>query len=221
MSYFIVRCLCPHYEDYDPYGMGRNAYSGFPALWEPERHAEGALYREFKEMREQAALMQRYAKTAPVKKDDEVLIRALVGIARENGWAVKNEDAVKAFGCTAVYAIPPVVETEEMPERWVDIVRWFDRQKTKEEQAEAEAARKAEEKEAQRKLDNRIEIDYKALTEIMEDMMPDIEIDEITHLPKKNRSKGEDKVVQALVMLADESGWEPVSEQVDTAYKIR
>lgn len=197
MSYLIVRCLCPHYEDYDPIGMERNAVQGWPALWEPERYAEGALYEEFKAMREQAAVMHRYAKTTPVSAEESVLIRALVSIARENKWKVQNADLVKNFHVHTVFTIPPSKEDEPMPERWRDIVRWMDRQKTREEEAEVNADK---EREAKRRRDNRIMIDGLALLKMMGDMMP---VDVIRESPLKHDST----IIQALVELADEGEW--------------
>lgn len=228
MSYFIVRCLCPHYEDYDPIGMERNAVQGWPALWEPERYAEGGLYEEFRAMREQAAMMRRYAKMRPVSAEGSVFVRALVSIARDNGWRVKNQRTAEALGIRPVFTIPPEPDADEMPKRWIDIVRWMDRQKTREEEAEAEAKREAEEREAKRRHDNHIIIDYAALVEMMEGMMPDgVDVVREGPLPQYNRVKHESAIIQALVELADEGEWKqnspsgfrgPVPPQV---YRIR
>ena len=208
MSYLIVRCLCPHYEDYDPIGMERNAVQGWPALWEPERYAEGGLYEEFKAMREQAAMMRRYAKMRPVSAEGSVFVRALVSIARDNGWRVKNQRTAEALGIRPIFTIPPEPDTDELPKRWIDIVRWLDRQKTREEEAEAEAKRDAEEREAKRQRDNHIIIDYAALVEMMEGMMPDgVDVVREGPLPQYNRVKHESAIIQALVELADEGKW--------------
>lgn len=207
MSYLVVRCLCPHYEDYDPIGMERNAVQGWPALWEPERYAEGGLYEEFRAMREQAALVRRYAKAyPPANKDGSTLVRALVSLAKENEWKVKSEDAERFIG-HPVYAIPPLPDDDPAPYNWNDYIRWLDRQKTRDEEAEAEAKREAEEREAQRRRDNRIMIDYSALVNMMGDMMPEMEVVTMRKKPRAYRVPKADAIIQALVMLADEGKW--------------
>ena len=208
MSYLVVRCLCPHYEDYDPIGMERNAVQGWPALWEPERYAEGGLYEEHKAMREQAAMMRRYAKMRPVSAERNVFIRALISIARDNGWRVKNQRTAEALGIRPVFTIPPEPDADEMPKRWIDIVRWMDRKKTREEEAEAHAAKEREEREAKRRRDNRITIDGLALIKMMGDMMPDgVDVVREGPLPQYNRVNHERATIQALVELADEGKW--------------
>ena len=227
MSYMIVRCLCPHYEDYDPYGIERNAVQGFPALWEPERYAEGALYEEFKAMREQAALMRRYRKTMPACPEHDVLVRALVSLAAEGGWKVKNVDAVRYLHCNPVYEIPPREDDEPAPTRWNAYVRWLDWQMAKEEEREAKRKEMDAEREAKRRSDNRITLDYAALSKMMEDMMSDIGIIVSREKPRKNKIPGKDAIVHALVMLADESEWKRLNvqgycgSQLPKAYRIR
>ena len=200
--------MVPGYEDYERLVNGCNAVQGWPALWEPERYAEGALYEEFKAMREQAAVMRRCSKSMPVSADGSVLVRALVSIAKDNGWKVQNQRMVDDYGLHPVFTIPPEPDADEMPTHWLDIVRWMDRQKTREEQAEADAKKQAEEREAKRRRDDHITIDYAELVEMMEGMVPkSVEVVRTGSLPKQNRVKRESAIIQALVELADEGKW--------------
>ena len=208
MSYLIVRCLCPNYEDYDPLGMERNAVQGIPDLWEPERYAEGALYEQHKAMMEQVAMLGRYYRAHPQPpSDSDIVARALVSIAKENGWQVQNAELVKRCHVTTVYTIPPVREYEPMPYRWNDMVRWLDRQKTKEEEEAAAAQKKKEELEAKRRRDNNIVIDGKALADLMGDLMPNLSV--IKRVVKKSNKPLTRLELQtvALAELAEEGGW--------------
>lgn len=227
MSYMIVRCLCPNYEDYDPYGIERNAVQGFPELWEPERYAEGALYEEFKAMREQAAMMRRYRKTMPACPEHDVLVRALVSLAAEGGWELKNEYSIREYGVSPIYKIPPREDDAPAPTRWNAYVRWLDWQMSQEEEREVKRKEMEAECEAKRRSDNRIVIDYAALSKMMGDMMPDIDIIVSREKPRQNKIPRKDVIVHALVMLADEGEWKrnspsgfrgPVPPQV---YRIR
>lgn len=241
MSTLIVRCLCPNYEDYERFGMECNAYSGFPELWPEELHAEGALWEEHKRMREEYAMWRRYNQLRRELRmgdteDEEVneqalpiLVRALVSIAKENGWKVKNQEFADLYGISTIYAIPPMSDDEEMPTRWNDIVRWLDRQKTKQEEEEAEAEAHKAEREEQRRRDNRITIDYDALTKVMGDMMPPSFTIEFSgkpmHIVARHSHLGDRKELTAYVcaMLAEENGWErtpPEHYSGKSVYKI-
>lgn len=207
MSYLIVRCLCPNYEDYDPLGMERNAVQGFPDLWEPERYAEGALYEQHKAMMEQVAMLGRYYQAHPQPpSDSNIVARALVSIAKENNWQVQNAELVERCHVTTVYTIPPVNEDEPMPYRWNDMIRWLDRQKTKEEDEAIAAKKKKEELEAKRRRDNNIVIDCAALVDLMKDLMPDLVIEGNNVKFARTKSR---KELQTLVcaQLARERGW--------------
>lgn len=227
MSYFIVRCLCPHYEDYDPYGIERNAVQGFPELWEPERYAEGALYEEFKAMREQAALMRRYRKATPACPDHDVQVRALISLAKDGGWQLKNEWSIKQYGVSPIYKIPPREDNEPAPTRWNAYVRWLDWQMSKEEEREAKRKEMEAEREAKSRSDNRITLDYAALSKMMGDMMSDIDIIASLEKPRQTKIPRKDAIVHALVMLADESEWKRLNvqgycgTQLPKAYRIR
>ena len=168
-------------------------------------------------MREEYAMMRRYNQLRRELhkdniEDEEVnekalptLVRALISIAKENGWKVKNQELVDIYGISTVYAIPPMSDEEEMPSRWNDIIRWMDRQKTKQEKADAEAEKlKAE----QRRRNNRITIDGKALVELMGDMMP-IGLKADGGEVKPNRVPRGRKELQAYICaeLAKANGW--------------
>lgn len=207
MSTMVMRILVPGYEDEEQYGCKGNAYAGFPDMWPEERYAEGALYREHKAMMEQAAVMRRCRMAQPAGGDN-VLIRALVGLANDNDWRVKNAQMVETYGCRPVYAIPPMPDDEEMPTRWYDTIRWMDRQMTKREQAAKEAEEARAKREVQRRRDNCITIDGKALMELMGEMMPvglKVEGGEV----KPNRVPRGRKELQAYICaeLAKANGW--------------
>ena len=87
-------------------------------------------------------------------------------------------------------------------------MRWMDRQKTREEEAEARAAKEREEREAKRRRDNRIMIDGLELIKMMGDMIPEgVDVVRESPLPRYNRVKHENAIIQALVELADECKW--------------
>lgn len=206
MSYLVVRCMVPGYEDYDPYGIERNAVQSIPDLWEPERHAEGAMYEAYKIFREQVEMLRRLRGVKPQieEKNATIQVRALISLARENGWKVKSEDTERILG-HQVYTIPPLPDDDPAPYNWNDYVRWLDRQKTREEQGEAEAKRLKEEREAKYRRDNLIVIDREALENLMGDMIPTGF--SAMFAPRPCRVPKHNAVVQALVMLADENGW--------------
>ena len=214
MSTFIVRCLCPHYEDYDPYGIERNAVVGFPDMWPEEKYAEGALWEEHKRMREEYDMLRRLGKYVYASNEENtvglpVAVRALISIAKENHWQVKNADAVKRLQCSTVYAIPPAKgDDEPMPTRWRDIVRWMDRKLTKEESEAVEAERRKAEREAQRRRDDRITIDAQLLNKIMGDDAPFV-VMEGTPFKTVIKAPKNRKDLQAMVcaMLAEDNGW--------------
>lgn len=210
MSTLIVRCMCPHYEDYDPYGIERNAVQGFPELWPEEMHAEGALYLEHKRMM-QYAHMHRPRLAKADSKDAPSIVRALVSIASENGWEVKNEDVIKRYGCNTVYTIPPRTPEEEkqMPTNWDDAVRWMDKKMTQDERDEEEQKLKWEREKKKRRQANRIEIDAKLLHDIIGNLVTFCSEGGKRAVVKDRPSSHsrEDIVSYALATLVCEKGW--------------
>ena len=204
MSYYVVRRMVPGYEDYERMVNGSNAHSGWPDLWEPERYAEGALYEEFKALCEQAAMMHRIGKANSITSHEESsVVKALVSIAKENQWEIRNKNDITFYGCQPIYAIPSDPEDDEMPTRWRDVVRWLDHRQTEDEKKES----KSKMHHAQvRRTD--FSLDYAALSELLGDLMPSC----FCLTPQKlkdNRRKlsQESAVCRALVMLAEEDGW--------------
>lgn len=216
MSNLIVSALCANYEDYDKYGEVSCTLKHWPDMWPEEKYAEGALWREHHLLRERNEVLWRYSRLSLYRSDEDathdcspVVVRALVSIARENSWKVANADLVKCYGMHAVYTIPPEKENEAMPTRWRDIVRWMDRERTKQEQQDEESARRKAHQEAKRKRDNRIEIDYVALIAYMGDLLPDIEIIKSRKSPVSGNAEDRLQVQEvACAMLAEENGWE-------------
>lgn len=211
MSYFIVGVLVPGYEDYDQYGCKGNAFVGFPSMWPEERYAEAALWREHKDMLDQAKMRRRlsdYDTLAPKRsREDNVpcIVRALVSIARENHWEVKNAQAVETAHVTPIFTIPPdITEKDERPQKWEDIVRWMDRQKTKEENEAAKMEdQKAEERERMKRA-NSFHIDGEALINLMGDMMPY----QPTMKVKPTFNSRQELVAYCIASIAEENKWE-------------
>ena len=220
MSYYVIGCMVPGYEDYDHYGTMCNAVAGFPDMWPEEKHAEGALYEEFNRMREQLEMMRRYRILHPQTAKEALIEKALVSIAQENGWRVKNSDAVKDYAVSVIYDIPPLREDEigPMPTRWRDIVRWMDNQLTREEKAAREAKRAKEERERQRRRDDRIEINFGELAKMMEDMLPDNVTVVGGYCGKKRQINRERLQAMVCAELARENGWRQNRQSFDCCH---
>lgn len=211
MSYFIVGVLVPGYEDYDQYGCRGNAFAGFPQLWPEEKAAESGIYREWKKMRELGATMRRAGQLSILvhPEPQSIVERALVSIAREEGWRVANPLEVERLGVSPIYSIPADEDTEEdKPTRWEDIVRWMDRAQTKREQL-AEMERKN----APRLVKHQdFQIDFQRLVDFMGDLMP-IPVPQYlkgrraAKLLKAQKFSNMSVTEQALVSLAMEEGW--------------
>ena len=110
MSYLVNPLLCPNYEDNDEYGSKGNAYSGFPDMWPEEMAAEGALYRERQRMKEQRFFLERDDVIRTIMHfrlkphlPEHILKVALVSLADEQGWEVKNPDCVKYYQVKPIY----------------------------------------------------------------------------------------------------------------------
>lgn len=201
----------PGYEDYDKYGCKGNAFAGFPQLWPAEQAAESGIYREWKKMRELGAAMRRAAHLSIIvhPEPQSIVERALVSIAREEGWRVANPLEVERLGVSPIYSIPADEDTEEeKPARWEDIVRWMDRAQTKREQL-AEMERKNAHRLAKHQD---FPIDFQRLVDFMGDLMPI----PIPQKPKERRAAKSLKdqkfanmsvTEKALVSLAMEEGW--------------
>lgn len=202
MSYFIVGVLVPGYEDYDQYGCKGNAFVGFPQLWPAEQAAESGIYREWKKMRELGAAMRRAGQLTILEHPESrnIVERALVSIAREEGWRVANPLEVEHFGVSTIYSIPADEDTEEeKPTRWNDIVRWMDRALTKREQLA-----EMEQKDAPRLVKHQnFPIDLQSLADMMDDLMSIPVPQNLKARKFANMSVTE----KALVSLAMEEGW--------------
>lgn len=205
MSYFVVRCMVPNYEDYEyQHIIESNAVQFVPPLWPEEAAAEIALYEEYLANRDKISMLRRlYRLFKPKTKNQDLLESALVSAAKDNGWKIKNARIVKEYGVSVVYEIPARDDYEEAPERWDEYVRWLDRQMTKKEEREE---RERQEREERFKRQNKITIDGVALVELMKDLMPDLVIEgnNVRHARPMSR-----KDIQTLVcaQLASERGW--------------
>lgn len=203
MSYFVVRCMVPNYEDYERI-IESNAVQFVPPLWPEEAAAEIALYEEYLANREKISMLRRlYRLFKPKTKNQDLLESALVSAAKDNGWKIKNARIVKEYGVSVVYEIPARDDYEEAPERWDEYVRWLDRQMTKKEEREK---RERKEREERFKRQNKITIDGAALVELMKDLMPDLVLEGNNVRRERPKSR---KELQTLVcaQLASERGW--------------
>lgn len=228
MSTYIIPMFIQGYEDYEKYEQGGNAHSGWPDMWPEERYAEGALWRERKAMMEQIRMYGRLKETyTPSAESSQhvngtlsILERALISIAKENEWKIKNQYSIEHYYCSPIFEIPPRSEDEEpMPEDWYAAVRWMDRQETKREQRLAEEERKKAEREAERRKASRLDINAKALVEFMGDMMPahlQLNVSLNTQLRHRNRME-----LQAAVCaeLAKANGWQRTEGNWYNCYK--
>lgn len=105
MSNLINPLLCANYEDYDKYDEVSCTLKHWPDMWEPEIKAEAGVYEEQKRLREQIFFMARDSVQRTImhfKRIDaapwymsELAQKALLQLAEEYGWKVKNADSVK------------------------------------------------------------------------------------------------------------------------------
>lgn len=228
MSTYIIPMFIQGYEDYEKYEQGGNAHSGWPDMWPEERYAEGALWRERKAMMEHIRMYGRLKETyipsaeisQPVNGTLSILERALISIAKENEWKIKNQYSIEHYNCSPIFEIPPRAEDEEpMPEDWYAAIRWLDRQETKREQRLAEEERKKAEREAERRKASRWNINAKALVEFMGDMMPaHIQLTGSVNAPLRHLNRRE---LQAAVCaeLAKANGWQRTEGNWYNCYK--
>ena len=145
MSNLINHLLCPNYEDYDPYDCKGNAYTGYPDMWEPEIRAEAGVYEERQKMRQQIFFMARdsvqrtimHFKRMKAKPSyiTELARKALLQLAEEYGWKVKNADTVNYFG------VQPIIRTSKHKDEDTDMdvdIEVFINAKHKKEMSERE-----------------------------------------------------------------------------------
>lgn len=143
MSNLVNHLLCPNYEDYDPYDCKGNAYTGFPDMWEPEIRAEAGVYEERKRFREQCFFMARDSVQRTIMHFKrmgsdpsyitELARKALLQLAEEYGWKVKNYDSMKY--CQVSPIIRTFKQRDEDTSMDVDI-EVFIKPKRKEQSAE-------------------------------------------------------------------------------------
>lgn len=101
----------PNYEDYDRVGINNGA-AVYPQLWPEEMAGEGAIYRWHQFLNLQHHTMSPSELVAYFQRmltpDEEtaywnMFVRALVSLARECGWKMKNEWAVKEWGAHPIF----------------------------------------------------------------------------------------------------------------------
>ena len=228
MSTYIIPMFIQGYEDYEEYKQGGNAFSGWPDMWPEERYAEGALWRERKEMMEQIRMYGRIKESYTPSTESShptvgglsVIERALISIAKENEWKIKNQYSIEHYDCSPIFEIPPRAEDEEpMPDDWYAAVRWMDRQETKREQRLSEEERKKAEREADRRKATRWDIDAVALLKFMGDLMPahlQLAVSVNTTIRHRNRMELQEAVCAEL---AKANGWKRTDGNWYNGYK--
>ena len=188
MSHLVNYLLCANYEDYQDYGQTSCTLKHWPDMWAPERQAEHGVYEERKKFQEQVFFMARdsvqrtimHFKRMKAKPSyiSSIAEKALLQLADEYGWKVKNYDSMKYC------QVSPIIRTSlgqyEDDSLDVDIEVFIDA-KHKKEQRERELLMQA--------MTNRERIHFEG-----KQQFPDKD--------KKN------VVAYALVELAAENGWQ-------------
>ena len=105
MSTLVNHLLCPNFEDYDKYDEVSCTLKTWPDMWEPEIRAEAGVYEELQKLRQQIFFMARdsvqrtimHFKRMKAKPSyiTELARKALLQLAEEYGWKVKNYDSMK------------------------------------------------------------------------------------------------------------------------------
>lgn len=110
MSYYVKPTLCQNYEDYQNYGQTSCTLKTCPDMWPEEMAAEAGVYRERQRMKEQMFFLKKddvirtimHFRLKPHIPDHIVKV-ALVSLADEQGWEVKNPDSIKNFGVSTIW----------------------------------------------------------------------------------------------------------------------
>jgi len=114
MGNLVVRILTANYEDYDKYDETSCTLKHWPDMWPEEIAAEAALYEERMERNRQMYFMAQdnvqrtimHFKRSGFKRweMDELKDKALMSLADEHGWKVKNGDCVRYDKVTPIIA---------------------------------------------------------------------------------------------------------------------
>lgn len=191
MSTYILGFFCPNFEDYEDLRPMPGA-AVYPDMWPAERRAQKALF-------EQEQELKRHPLRGPVPdilslSERPTIIRALVGMAEECGWRVKNLWNVRHNGVSPIYV------TDEAAD-WKPVIT------------------KAKTKTKGMELDHRLLVDMMA--DLMPELaFMLIHGKDVIHGPADKR----ELCAFALSTLAKESGWQRNSEAHRhvgaTVYKI-
>lgn len=145
MSNLINHLLCQNFEDYDKYDEVSCTLKTWPDMWEPEIRAEAGVYEERKKFQEQVFFMARdsvhrtimHFKRMKAKPSyiTELARKALLQLAEEYGWKVKNADTMNYFD------VPPIIRTSKHKDEDTDMdvdIEVFINAKHKKEMSERE-----------------------------------------------------------------------------------
>jgi hypothetical protein len=110
MSNFISAFRLPNYEDYQDYGQTSCTLKTWPDMWPEEIAAEAGVYRERLRMKEQRFFMEDdevirtivHFRLKP-RLPEHILKVALVSLADEQGWEVKNPDIISNYGVSTIF----------------------------------------------------------------------------------------------------------------------
>ena len=115
MSNLILELLCPNYEDYEKYGGPDCTLKHWPEMWEPEICAEVGVAEERKKMQNRLFVLARDSVRRTLrhfKRLDaepsyitELARKALIQLAEEHGWKVKNYDDMQEL------LVSPIIRT--------------------------------------------------------------------------------------------------------------
>lgn len=110
MSYFVKPEFCPNYEDYQDYGQTSCTLKTWPDMWPEEIAAEKGVYLERQRMKAQRFFLERddvirtlmHFRLKP-HLPEHILKVALVSLADEQGWEVKNQDIIRNYGVSTIF----------------------------------------------------------------------------------------------------------------------
>lgn len=102
--------LCANFEDYDKYDEVSCTLRTWPDMWPEEIAAEAGVYRERQRMKEQRFFMEDddvirtliHFRLKP-HLPEHILKVALVSLADEQGWEVKNPDIIRNYGVSTIF----------------------------------------------------------------------------------------------------------------------
>ena len=110
MSNLINPLLCANFEDYQHYGQTSCTLKTWPDMWPEEIAAEAGVYRERERMMKQRFFLESDDVIRTIMHfrlkphlPEHILKVALVSLADEQGWEVKNPDSIRNYGVSTIF----------------------------------------------------------------------------------------------------------------------